>query len=239
MKISKFILLSTCIILLISCTSTSFKNRIKQSSFPNIKFDHLTYDFQIAGPARKIHHTFRFTNTGSKTLVIDRLNTDCGCTAAMISEKNIQPGKSGAIKTTFETKKYEGKQKKSITVYSNDPDNPEIQLVIKGIIKRHVAVVPQGINFGNVIIGQGANGSIKLLQLSNEKLILHKIENNNKYLNIFTSTLQEENNEGILINVSLKPEAPVGVFSDIITLHTNLKKRPRIDVPVWANIKRR
>jgi len=169
-------------------------------------------------------------------LQITRVSTSCGCTAALLSKKEVFPGGSGEIRATFKTKRFEGVQETTITVYSNDPDTPEIDLTIIGTIKRDVAVVPQGINFGDVEKGETVTGSVRLLQLSQNKLVLHRIEVNEKYLNATTSRFREENSRGINIDITLKPETPVGALSEVITLHTNLKRRPRIDVPVWANI---
>jgi hypothetical protein len=194
------------------------------------------YDFGIAGPGDRITHIFKFTNVGSEPLQITRVSTSCGCTAALLSKKEIFPGGSGEIRATFKTKRFEGVQETTITVHSNDPDDPEIDLTIIGAIKRDVAVVPQGINFGDVQKGETVTGSVKLLQLSQNKLVLHRIEVNEKYLNATTSRFREENSRGINIDITLKSEAQVGALNEVITLHTNLKRRPRIDVPVWANI---
>jgi len=203
---------------------------------PHMAFEELNYDFGIAGPGDRITHIFKFTNVGSEPLQITRVSTSCGCTAALLSKKEIFSGDSGEIRATFETKRFEGDQETTITVHSNDPDNPEIDLTIIGAIKRDVAVVPQGINFGDVQKGETVTGSVKLLQLSQNKLVLHRIEVNEKYLNATTSRFREENSRGINIDISLKSEAQVGPLNEVITLHTNLKRRPRIDVPVWANI---
>jgi hypothetical protein len=203
---------------------------------PHMAFEERVYDFGIAGPGDRITHIFKFTNAGSEPLQITRVSTSCGCTAALLSQKEIPPGSSGDIRTVFETKRFEGEQETTITVHSNDPDDPEIELTIIGAIQRDVAVVPQGINFGDVEKGKTVTGSVKLLQLSQNKLVLHRIEVNEKYLNATTSRFREENSRGIHIDITLKPEAPVGAFNEVITLHTNLKRRPRIDVPVWANI---
>ncbi|RLC24182.1 MAG: hypothetical protein DRH21_05900 [Deltaproteobacteria bacterium] len=165
-----------------------------------------------------------------------RVSTSCGCTAALLSKKEIFPRGSGEIQATFKTKRFEGDQETTITVYSNDPDDPEIELTIIGTIKRDVAVVPQGINWGDVEKGETVTSSVRLLQLSQNKLVLRRIEVNEKYLNATTSRFREENSRGINIDITLKSEAPVGELSEVITLHTNIKRRPRIDVPVWANI---
>ena len=183
-----------------------------------------------------IAHTFKFTNVGSAPLLITRVSTNCGCTAALLTKKEIPPEGSGEIRATFKTKRFEGDQETIITVCSNDPDNPETDLTIIGAIKRDVAVVPQGINFGDVEKGETVTGGVRLLQLSQNKLVLHRIEVNEKYLNATTSRFREENSRGFNIDITLEPEAPVGALNEVITLHTNLKRRPRIDVPVWANI---
>lgn len=200
---------------------------------PHLAFEELDYDFGVAGPGDRITHIFKFTNVGSEPLQITRVSTSCGCTAALLSKKEIFPGCSGEIRATFKTKRFEGDQETTITVHSNDP---EIDLTIIGTIKRDVAVVPQGINFGDVQKGETATCSVKLLQLSQNKLVLHRIEVNEKYLNATTSRFREENSRGINIDITLKSEAQVGALNEVITLHTNLKRRPRIDVPVWANI---
>ncbi|OQY58234.1 MAG: hypothetical protein B6245_12945 [Desulfobacteraceae bacterium 4572_88] len=141
------------------------------ASEPRMVFEDTTYDFGIAGPGQEITYAFRFENTGSAILKTEKISTDCGCAAALASEKKIPPGGSSIIEAVFETRRYEGRQEKTISVYSNDPENPESRLIIKGTIKRDVTLVPQGIHFGDVEKGETPKGSVKLLQLSQDKLI--------------------------------------------------------------------
>lgn len=223
--------------ILMSCASiTSVSKPLDVTPKPHLAFEEPVYDFGIAGPGQKITHTFKFTNLGSAPLQVIKVGTSCGCTAALLSGGDIQPGSSGEIRATFGTRRYEGKQETTITVHSNDPHEPEIDLTIKGTIKRNVAVVPQGVNFGDVEKGKAITGRVRVLQLSQNNLVVHRIEANDQYLTVNTSRFREENSRGINIEITLKPEVPVGAFSEVITLHTNLKRRPRIDVPVWANI---
>ena len=203
---------------------------------PHLFFEEPVYDLGIAGPSQKITHTFKFTNLGSAPLHITRVGAGCGCMAALLSESEVPPGSSGEIQATFKTRRYEGRQETTITVHSNDPDNPEIDLMIQGMIKRNVAVVPQGINFGDVEKGKTVTRRVRLLQLSQNNLVVHKIEANEEYLTVSMSRFREENSRGINIDIALKRDVRVGRFSEVITLHTNLKRRPRIDVPVWANV---
>jgi hypothetical protein len=52
-----------------------------------------------------------------------------------------------------------------------------------------------------------------------------------------TSWFNEENSRGFDIDVTLKPDVPAGKLKDVITLLTNVKRKPRIDVMVWADVK--
>lgn len=226
------------ILLLLSfCAQNPFvSKRSDMASKPFLAFEKQVFDLGFAGPGEKITHTFKFVNTGTAPLKISRISTSCECTAVLPSTRDIPPGGSGEIHATFVTKRYEGKQEETVTVYSNDPVKPEIILTILGIIKTEVAVIPQGINFGNVKKGATASGRVQLLQLSQNTLILNKIEFNEEYLIVKTSRFREENSRGINIDITLNPESPLGEFSEVITLHTNMEKRPRIDVPVYGVI---
>jgi len=206
------------------------------ASHPRIVFQGTEYDFGIAGPDQKITHKFIFTNCGSEPLKIEKVSADCGCTVAIVSEQEVQAGNSGEITAVFESPQYEGKQEKRITFYSNDPDQPEIALTVKGMIKRDIALIPQGINFGDVVKEGSVTKSVKMLQLSHGTLILNKIEVNERFMTIKTSRFREENSRGILIDITLKPTIAVGMFSEIVTVYTNVRKYPKIDIPVYANI---
>ncbi len=234
---TKFFVLLGCGLLLAACASTKpVPKRSEIAPKPDLVFEERVYDFGIAGPEAEITHTFKFTNVGSSPLSISNVSASCGSAAALSSKRDIPPGGSGEILTTFETRRYEGKQETTIAVRSNDPDEPEIDLTVKGMVRRDVAVVPQGVNFGDVERGKTTADRVRLLQLSDDKLTVKRIEAKESYLTVSTSRFREENSRGINIEITLKPEVPVGSFSEVITLHTNVKRRPRIDVPVWANI---
>ena len=203
---------------------------------PRLTFNELVYDFGIAGPEEKITHTFEFKNTGSSTLEIYRYETSCGCLASIVSKKIIPPGDTGKIKVTFKTRRFIGKQEKAVEIYSNDPERPKLRLVVRGVIKKDVAVVPSGGNFGKVDKGQAVTKRISLLELSNNKLVIRKIDYNHAMFSIRTARFRRENSRGIDVEITLKPEVPPGQVNEVITVNTNLKKRPRIDIPVWAHV---
>ena len=46
----------------------------------------------------------------------------------------IKPGEESTIKAVFDSKGTKGSQTKAVTVITNDPDNPNVVLWIKGIV---------------------------------------------------------------------------------------------------------
>mgnify|MGYP003317113121 CR=1 FL=1 len=75
---------------------------------------------------------FKFTNVGSKPLIINKVYSSCGCTIPKKPEKPILPGESGSIDVEYDTKRT-GAFQKAITVNSNAV-NSNIILRIKGEI---------------------------------------------------------------------------------------------------------
>ena len=86
---------------------------------------------------------FPYTNTGKRDLVINFVRSTCGCTAVQEGNKVIKPGETGSIKAVFSGGTYNGKQTKAIYVYTNDPKNSEVVLMITGeVTPQPSALVP-------------------------------------------------------------------------------------------------
>ncbi len=97
---------------------------------PVANFAPLSFDFGEMQQGEKKTHTFTLTNNGKSELIIRRIKTSCGCTAAAPSAKVIAPGKSAPVKVTFNSRGKRGRQSKTITVITNDPKKPTTNLRI-------------------------------------------------------------------------------------------------------------
>jgi hypothetical protein len=63
--------------------------------------------------------SYRFRNSGTKPLVIERVQPACGCTVADYPKTPIAPGAEGEIKAEFDSNGKEGMQKKNVVVFAN------------------------------------------------------------------------------------------------------------------------
>jgi len=199
---------------------------------PVIEFEDLTYDVGETWEGEKASHTFSFKNTGDAVLLIKKVKTSCGCTAAILSSKEIEPGKIGEIKATFSTKRYRGKQSKTIYVSSNDPKHPTVQLKIQTTIKSAGSFKPRNIQFGQITRGEKISRVIELMPEGEEI----KIAEITASPDVFSARILEDENDNadkqsetdknrpILIEVSVSPEAPIGRHNGNLTVTINHPK---------------
>ena len=90
------------------------------------------YDFgTIKEGEGKVSHVFEIKNTGSAPLVLTRVMSPCGCTVPTFSKEPIAPGKSSKITVTYDPAGRVYPFVKTISVYSNGKEGPEV-ITIKG-----------------------------------------------------------------------------------------------------------
>ena len=210
---------------------------------PDIRFDEYVHDLGLVkneGRGEKIlTHIFKFRNEGNENLEIIRVRASCGCTATVLSDKNIPPGAEGEIKVNFNIKGRIGNQNTNVYVFSNDPVTPVVKLQVRVIIQdNELSVYPTAINFGDT--KKSAITPQKLYvttHVENEDFSIIKIESSSKYILTDLSANKTENlGKGFQINVSISPDMPFGKFNEKLVIYTSDKKQPKIEVPVIGNI---
>jgi len=83
---------------------------------------------------------FRFQNAGKRDLVIRQIRATCGCTAIQQSGDGVvKPGEWSTIKATFTSSGMSGRTTKVIYVYTNDPKNSEITLMLNAEVEQATA----------------------------------------------------------------------------------------------------
>lgn len=98
-----------------------------------IDFDNLEHDYgTIKEDGGKADYVFSFTNKGSDTLKLISVRPACGCTTSEYTTTPIMPNKKGFVKASFDPNGRPGDFNKDITVLTNDPNKPNIRLIIKG-----------------------------------------------------------------------------------------------------------
>ena len=112
------------------------------SASPQLEIGDKIHDFGNATEGDKLTYVFKLKNVGTGTLNIDRVVTSCGCTAAVLKTKEVPAGGEGEVEVTFDTNHRGGENRKSITLFSNDPTNPRAEFEIRANVESLLTLVP-------------------------------------------------------------------------------------------------
>lgn len=130
-RIFGYIVLLTLSMLMFSCHSGSEKRlsgdlvtnpksaQNPTGKQPVIQFDKTEFDFGKILQGEVVSYTFHFTNVGNAPLIITNVEKSCGCTASDYPRNPIEPGGTGDIKITYDSKGHHGFQSKALSVISN------------------------------------------------------------------------------------------------------------------------
>ena len=102
------------------------------TQFTTVQWLDSTRDFGKIQEGQQLEVSFRFRNTGSKPLVIERVQPSCGCTVAEQPKEPIPSGAEGLIKATFNSRNHVGINHKTLNVFANMKDAPHpLQFVVE------------------------------------------------------------------------------------------------------------
>jgi len=102
---------------------------------PQLRVQYSTLDFGKLRPHTASTREIQFYNTGKKELDIKSLQGNCTCVTASAEKTSIKPGESSLIKISLDPQDRKGALQKSLTIYSNDPQNPVQRITFSGYVE--------------------------------------------------------------------------------------------------------
>lgn len=200
-------------------------------------------DFGTVVKGEEVFHTFELKNEGNANLTILDVRVSCGCTIAE-ADKVIKPGQIGKVKTKLETKDFKGPITKDITILSNDPEEPQLKLFLKAIIKPVVEVLPDA-NLRFVKLKREV-GKVQRLLVTEEENLEFKIlkyESSKPFIKFeYIPAPQDKinpqyKNKQYEITVFILPETPVGMLNEKVFVYTNSKLVPKVELKILGLVR--
>lgn len=223
--------------LLISKNKSSFP-QIEEIRGADIRFDEFVHDFGVVEGGKEVEHIFKIKNVGKKTLEILRVRSSCGCTAVVVSNRNIPPQGGGEVKAIFDTTGYRGFDKKNVYVQSNDTITPLVKLQIRGVIKTgEVSMSPKRIDFGVLRKEERENKKLDVAVVGDEDLKILKTETSSENLYIEISEVPDEYFKRFKVTVALSSNIAIGKLNEEITIYTNNEKYAEVEIPIIGDIR--
>ena len=109
--------------------------RRQRKRAPHIGFDRTTIDMGTMNGGALVRKKLTISNTGKSPLKIYRVETHCSCAVLDQLPSVIAPGDSITVNVRFDSLFKEGLQRKGITIYTNDPDNPRSVITVRAVVE--------------------------------------------------------------------------------------------------------
>lgn len=203
---------------------------------PKIDVEQTDFDFGQIYQGDTVEHSFRFQNAGDEPLIIDRVRSSCGCTAALLSTKIIAAGDVAELKATFDSTRFRGAVVKTIYLYSNDPVQKVTELHLRGTVKQEIIMSPPRLDLQNLVVGVTKEITVRLSNHSKKPLALSGAQTTTPELVVTlpTEPIAPNGDGDIILRITPKPGS--GRLSGYVMLKTSSDHVPDLRLPVFGTV---
>lgn len=172
--------------ILVVCAQFSFAQQRKA----NISFNKTAHNFgKIKEADGLVSTVFEFVNTGNVPLIIQDVQTSCGCTTPEYSKEPVRPGEKGFVKALYDPSGRPGFIDKEITVKSNAENSPIVLKISGTVVPKEPSMEEQfrytmgdlrlqssHIGFGKIAPGSSATQTINVLNSGTAQVKINFIQ---------------------------------------------------------------
>jgi hypothetical protein len=203
------------------------------------------YDFGSMERRGTRSHTFVIRNDGTRPLSLKKGETTCKCTFSSLAQGVVAPGESVEIKLDWTAKEVGPTLEfnQSAEIYTNDPTNRSVRLIVRGKIIQSVLPKPEVMTMNNISSGEEYTAmtgiycyrdTVDRLEVIDFELLgatpLDLVEIRFEPMSAEQVAKELRATSGQVMYVKLKPGMKAGLFSQAIRVKTNLPDAPRVDV---------
>jgi hypothetical protein len=193
----------------------------------------VVHDFGTVYEDVKLTYTFEVQNAGGETLEILDVDPDCECTVPSY-DRRIPPGGQGKITLTIKPYSVLRKFRKETKIKVNDPDRPEVTLVLQGTALPFIEIQPSHVIRFRGRPDQDLGGKVRFISHLPGAWEIKE----------YRTDIPDK------IEVAIRPEVPgkiyvvevknkykeAGNYKGMIELFTTSKERPRLIMRIMGEI---
>lgn len=140
-----------------------------------VAFKEIQYNFGTLKQGISAEHIFEYQNVSKDTIYLDHPKASCGCTAALMSDEILLPGKTGTVKVQFTPPiGSHGKIVKTVTMYTK-PDGQTLQvLTINAKVVGDLEPSEDFLRF-NAVAGEKQSLKVSVKSISDKDISLDNI----------------------------------------------------------------
>jgi len=211
---------------------------------PKLVLQQSSFDFGDIEQGEIVSHTFVLTNSGGDLLKITNVQASCGCTAAVPEKSELAPGESTNLPVKFNSTGRMGIQKKTVKIFTNDPQSPEMTITIAGnvVTGEQSGSVPTIYfpetqhDFGKVSEGEKVDYTFRFVNKGTSELIIKDVKSScGCTAALLNSSSIKPGQEGT-IKVEFDTKNRSGKNSKTVTVQSNDPIDPTKILTIYADI---
>jgi len=225
-------------------TETAASAETTEKTGPRVEVPEPVKNFGKVPEGQKIEHGYEIRNTGDEDLEITHVIPACGCTVAEY-DKIIRPGETGKVHAEINTSLLGERSKRYITVYTNDPKRPVVQLVYDAIVIPQLEIHPGYARY-RTVHGEDEPGVLQqwVFALDGSDFKVTGVESPLPYLDVsFHKAGEEERHPQVserapdsvqwIVRLELDYNAaPLGAIAQEVVVHTDHPVQKDLIIPV-------
>jgi hypothetical protein len=214
---------------------------------PRIAFDREEHDFGVVGQEKEVRTEFQVSNRGTGLLRLTAVKADCGCAVAEVADRELSPGESVKMPVLFRTMSFVGPMTKRVRVWSDDPERPTADVLLRIDVSAGIVLVPPRLAFGDVLRGTQPTATVtaRWKEGIGRPFRVLRIDPGSLDVEIATSPFESPPWHGTKLVARFRKPPPPGPFSARLVLETDDPDLPRLVVPatgfvsgkVWTSLR--
>ena len=201
---------------------------------PNLACDEPEYQFGELDSSETVKHDFVIRNEGDEPLKITRVRPDCGCTLARLKDKTIAPGKQTSLSARLSLKGRHGKQRKRITLETNDPSQPRFVLYMTGHAVAVLETRPARLYWGNIRQNAAIEKTVDIVFRSNDVFHIKDVKSPSPAFTVITENI--DTGKFYKVRIALVPPLSLGRFNFPVIIKTDHPRYPEIKIPMQGRV---
>ena len=184
-----------------------------------------------------VEHELTIQNPGTDTLIISRVDVSCGCTGSMLAKDHIPPGGNGSLQIMFNSKNFHGPIHKTVTVNSNAPGDPTVQISFEGTVVEEVTFAPEYVWFQNSEVGIRSTKSVTIRNEGKTDFRLTGYSTGITGINLNLPTGDIKPGDSVVVPIEFVPDKPAPVIADRLVIRTSHPTQGELPIGIYGNVR--
>lgn len=194
-------------------------------------------DFGVIATGSEAKKYVEVKNIYDRAIHISDVRTTCGCSAAAVGKKTLEPGETSSVEVKMNTSKFRQRKDSNLIISFDRPRFAEVRVPITAYIRTDVVFTPGSIKFGNVDLGEEGKASVDIAYAgrSDWDIVNIKITNQNLKATL-TPKARGNGRVDYRLDMILAPSTKAGRIRDLVQIVTNDTTNPFVPLMVEGTI---